>query len=151
VLVVAAGYNDVGWGPGWDNVITTAQIATACATYCAAARAAYPNTLIFVLGPWSGGRGPDTYTTATDAAMAAAVVALGDPKTFYIPQNPAPNSGAAAWITGTGYVGATTLGAGIGNSNWATSSLGKPHPSSAGHALLGYLAAQQIGAAIMTL
>ena len=149
VLVVAAGYNDDTWGAFQYGVITTAQIAAACVTYCQTVRAKFPGPLlIFVLGPWSGGRGPDPTTTALDAAMGAAVTGMGDARTFYIAQNPAPNNSSAGWVTGTGSIGSTN---GSGNSDWVTGQGQKPHPAVAGNALLGRLAAAQIGAAIMNL
>lgn len=126
-IICAAGYNDMTYLIAGN--ITQAQLVAECVLTWKAYRSVYPNAIIIVLGPWSGGRGPDAQTIAAELAMQAALVALGDSRMFFIPVSTAKPK---PWQYGTGRTNNLT---GDGNSDWVTGPL-VPHPIDAGHAHL---------------
>lgn len=135
VVIVHGGYNDASQTPSAVQVAVTA--------YLQAVRAALPEALIFVLGCNAGCTGPSTAHVATEVAIAAAVTAINDPYTFFVPVSPTANS-AASWLYGTGKVGAT---ASNGNADLYVGPDGV-HPSDAGYAYYGARAAQGLRKAL---
>lgn len=125
VIVAAGGYNDVTWIEA--SSVTQAQVVAEAILYWQSVRAHFPNVLLFVLGPFGGRRGPDAATLALENAFKAAVLALGDPKTFFIPVNTATPD---AIQYGTGNVSSAQNN---GNADWSVAS-DQTHPSNAGHA-----------------
>lgn len=92
VIVVAGGIND-----------PTTGLQTAVESYLTALRAAQPNAMVFVLGPWAGSSGPSATTLAKEAAISAAVAAVNDARITFVPVN---TDSTGAWIQGTGRVSA---------------------------------------------
>jgi len=131
VVMVCGCYNDT------SNSASTIQAAVLA--YLQALRAALPNALILVFGPWPGTQSGVTTstwpappaanatTTVTgDAAMKAAVLQFNDLGTFFYS---AINDANGSWLYGTGYTASQT---GNGNSDLYTAQGGHPHPSQQG-------------------
>lgn len=125
VVTVAAGYNDYGSIGG--VTYTPEDIATQALADWRAIRTLLPRTLIVVLGPYSGTRGPDARTLAIEAALQARFAQWADANALFVPVD--GSGGGTPWIFGTGRVGATK---GNGNADVAISADGI-HPSDAGH------------------
>ena len=120
---VAGGYNDYSQA----NIATLLQpevLATlqAIRTMC-------PNAVVMVYGSHTGARGPDATTIQVENLIKAAFDQWGDANSYFIPVATA----SPAWITGTGYVGATN---GSGTSDTLISADGS-HPNDAGHKVIG--------------
>ncbi|MGJ8477241.1 SGNH/GDSL hydrolase family protein [Sphingobium yanoikuyae] len=66
-----------------------------------AVRAGLPDVPIFIIGPWAGAGGQFDGITIKEAAARNAVVQLGDPSIFFIPQNAplAEQAGYLPWMT----------------------------------------------------
>lgn len=110
-----------------DRARDLAAVQANAATGIATARARYPGVPIIVFGALAGA---GNSVTGAEQAVQAAVAALGDPLTAFVPVT---GDGAGAWISGTGKIGTTT---GSGNSDWATVSDGI-HLSEDGTAYVG--------------
>lgn len=126
VIVCASGYNDWTRVNGGTN--TAADVGNAAAATLSAIRGSFPSSLILVPGPWGGAKGPGSVIQAIESAVSAAVGALSDRMTKFIPVSTA----TAPWIFGTGRVGATNS---TGNSDRVISSDGT-HPGDFGHRVI---------------
>jgi hypothetical protein len=137
VVVVMGGVNDSDVDIyGTSTLITTAIEQAGVLLTLQNIRAALPNAVIFVLGFNSPGTGALSLNQPYEAAMAAAVAAFNDPKTYFIPNITATDTGASGspqgYITGTGHVGATV---GNGNADFYVGTLLQPgdgHPNDIG-------------------
>tara|TARA_R110000868_G_scaffold100109_1_gene275257 strand:+ start:7449 stop:9059 length:1611 start_codon:yes stop_codon:yes gene_type:complete len=101
-IMFAGGYNDYSTIGGIDY--TPNEIADEAFYDWKLARAAFPNALIMVYGPFSGTRGPDQRTRDMESALAAKYLAWGDKNSFYIPVSPVPagnnSDGRTSWFSG---------------------------------------------------
>jgi lysophospholipase L1-like esterase len=135
-LVVASGYNDVTLieAAATNNAAVVAEMTL----YLLSVRNIYPNLgPVFILGPWSGRRGPDAPTIALEQAMQAGVTAIGNANNYFVPvSTPTPKP----WQFGTGNTGATN---GTGNSDLTTGGDGT-HPSVYGHIVIAERAAAEM-------
>ena len=129
VLILCGNYND-----GVTTSQTVPAMTSATISYLQAARAALPNALIIVFGPWQAQQNGSAAILNSDAALLAAVSAMADPLTvFYslLTDGGASAAGTStyAWINGAGQTGTTT---GTGNSDIYTGTAGL-HPTQRGH------------------
>lgn len=120
-----------------DRNATAANITANALAALRATRASLPKVPIFVFGAFAGASGPSAGILAAEAALKAAVQGFSDRYTRFIPIS---NDPTGAWISGTGYIGATT---GVGNSDIYTSA-DAVHPPDVGHAYIGGLAADRV-------
>lgn len=131
-VVCAHGYNDCTFA-------TPAATAEAAIQAWRTIRQQQPNAVIVVVGPWSARRAADAVWIAMDVALQAAFLEWGDARSGWISPmtgtvitsaggSVATLTGAQPFVSGTGFVGATTAN---GNSDWLTASDGI-HPSPAG-------------------
>lgn len=115
-----------------DRTFTAAAIQAACVVGLRSARqqiaAGVP---IFLLGVFNAPVmvGATTSAAAMEAALAAAVAEVGDPLVYFIPVTGAYGG---AWLTGTGWVGATQ-----GNGNADVLLAENTHPNTYGCEVLG--------------
>jgi lysophospholipase L1-like esterase len=136
-LITTANPDFIVYSGGYNDRLSSASDVTAAAIdLLRDARARAPSSPIFVFGSWPGRLGTSA-VEATEAAIEAAVTALDDPFTRFIPCTTDP---AGPWLFGTGYEGATN---GSGNSDLYIST-DFVHPNKAGHAYLGRLCADGI-------
>lgn len=137
VVVFAHGANDAAYA--------AADITAEAVLNYQAVRAALPDTLILVLGPWALASGPSASIQTTEGAISAAVTQMNDPLIKFIKQTTDP---AGSWIFGTGRTGATN---GTGNADYyigGVSGADTSHPNDAGSFYLAKRAAAGIRAAI---
>lgn len=132
IIVVAGGTNDANAG---------ATLQAEVLLYLQTLRASLPNTPIVVLGPWPKATGPNATILGVEASISAAVTQFADPLCKFAP---VAADAAGAWISGTGYQGATNAS---GNSDYYIWTDGT-HPNDAGHDYLGRATAQAIRNAI---
>jgi lysophospholipase L1-like esterase len=140
VLVIFAGYNDVGG--------SQSAISSAAASLYSAIQSGLPNCRTYVIGCWSPTGSPGSSITNTDTTLRTAAAAAGLP--FISPISGSVYNAAGTliathgpWITGTGRVGATT-GSGNADTYIGTDAV---HPTDAGHKYL----ADRVVAAIQEL
>lgn len=108
-------------------------------------RNALPATPIVVMGCWPLNSGPSQAAIATEGAIAAAVYNFDDGFCKFAPVVSEPSG---SWVFGTGSAGAPT---GSGNGDFylgGVSGTDKSHPNDAGHAYLGFKAAEAIKKAV---
>lgn len=121
VVIAGGGINDRAVGG-----ITLAIEQAAVRAYLLQVRAILPAAIIMVIGSEAGSTGPQAAIFTMEAAAAAAVAALNDVNTVFIPQSNV--SAQKAWISGTGTVAAPNT---TGNSDLYISTDGI-HPVQAG-------------------
>jgi lysophospholipase L1-like esterase len=126
IVAFAMGNNDAG-------VFTPAQIQTEVQLAIQAFRAACPATPLVVFGTFGENSGPSTAMIQNEQATQAAVAAVGDTNTIFVPLCTA----SSPVLTGTGTIGAPT---GAGNCDVYINA-GDVHPTAAGHAYIGQWAA----------
>lgn len=137
VVVFAHGANDAAY--------SAADITAEALLNYQAVRAALPNALILVLGPWALASGPSGSIITAENAISAAVTQMNDPMIKFVKQTTDP---AGSWIYGTGRTGATN---GTGNADYyigGVSGTDTSHPNDAGSLYLARRAANGIRAAI---
>ncbi len=143
IIVLANGVNDVPFG--------TSAVQTEFDLVMAAIRAALPKTPVFVVTSFMGNLTSGANLTnllALEAGLKTSTQARQayDANLFFIDVS---NAADGAWIFGTGRTGATV---GDGNADFYTGGdtdgSDAVHPTTAGHAQLGYRAADAILAAI---
>jgi len=101
-VIIAAGFN--------DRATATATLSPEALLTWQTARALYPNAKIIIITAWND-RSAGAFTTANENAFISQFKAWADPNSVLIrPLGSEP----FAWVSGTGYVGATT---GTGNSD----------------------------------
>lgn len=99
-IFVGSGYNDYTYGA---TPALAAQLTAEALLTFQAMRAACPNAVIFIFGPWPGIRNNDAQSLAVEDAIAAAFTQWADPNSVFTRIIGA----TVKWMTGTGYVGAT--------------------------------------------
>jgi lysophospholipase L1-like esterase len=112
-----------------DSGTASATITAAVLAGLQAVRSGLPNAVIIVFGVWPGSRGPDANLLADENAVAAAVTAFGDSKTYFVP---IATDTTQSWITGTGKI---TAPSGTGNADNYVASDGV-HPTDEGRLYL---------------
>jgi len=140
VVIFAHGANDASYS-------SSAVTAEALLNY-QAVRAALPNAVIIVLGPWALASGPSAGILATEAAILAAVTAFNDPLCKFVRQTTDP---AGSWINGTGRTGATN---GTGNADiyiGGVAGTDTSHPNDLGHLYLARRASNGVADAIASI
>lgn len=140
VVIFAHGANDASYS-------TAAVTAEALLNY-QTVRAALPNAVIIVLGPWALASGPSASILATEAAILAAVTAFNDPLCKFVRQTTDP---AGSWINGTGRTGATN---GTGNADiyiGGVAGTDTSHPNDLGHLYLARRASNGVATAIASI
>lgn len=123
IVIIAAGLN--------DRTQTATAVGTEAGLLFTQLETALPDTEFIVVGPW--GPRDASLLSADTLAISAAIRDQAEARGWYF-----IDPIAEEWITGTGYVGATT---GEGNSDTYISA-DTTHPTDAGHA---YLAARLAG------
>jgi lysophospholipase L1-like esterase len=101
-------------------------------------RAALPSVPLFVFGAWPATTGPSATVIAVENAITAAVAAVADPLTIFIPISTDPTG---SWFFGTGRVGAST---GAGNTDLYFPNADPNHPNTAGHLYAGLRGADAV-------
>lgn len=117
----------------------------AALAYYTAVRAALPSTIIIVIGSETGSSGPSAAVLNMEAAVAAAVVAMGDANILFIPQ--ASTKASSAWISGTGNAPVPN---GTGNSDFLIST-DNIHPVQLGANEIAFRSANAVRNIISTL
>ena len=126
-------------------VITQAIIVTAVLTYIAAARAALPNLYILIAGNKGYGAVTSAASLSLEAALKAAITALGDSKVFFIPTYSDPNGDIA---NGTGWWNGNTTD---GKYFRTTGTLANAHPIRAEYLMFARRMADVIAGIFATL